>query len=269
MSLDGYLDDASPARLVLSGPEDLDRVDELRASCHAILIGAGTIRADNPRLRVRSEARREARIARGLPPDPVRVTVTGSGDLDPSARCFTDGPRLADGANFTASAGLADGASLTDGPGLAGGANFTGGAGLAGGASLADEAGGSSRAIVYVATGALAKAQRRLAEVAETVDAGDPADLRFLLADLHRRGVGRLMVEGGASILTQFLTTGLADELQLAVAPFFVGDSRAPRLAGDGHYPWNSARRARLVQVSQVGEDAVLTYALSGRYSPS
>ena len=46
----GYIDDASDRRLILSGPADLDRVDALRASCDAILVGAGTIRADNPRL---------------------------------------------------------------------------------------------------------------------------------------------------------------------------------------------------------------------------
>jgi len=61
MSLDGYLDDASSDRLILSSAADLDRVDELRAGSDAILIGAGTIRADNPRLLLRSPARREAR----------------------------------------------------------------------------------------------------------------------------------------------------------------------------------------------------------------
>ena len=53
VSIDGYLDDASPDRLILSGPEDLDEVDALRAAADAILVGAGTIRADNPRLLVR------------------------------------------------------------------------------------------------------------------------------------------------------------------------------------------------------------------------
>src|SRR5215469_10037235 len=91
VSLDGYLDDASDARLVLSGAEDLDRVDELRANSDAILVGAGTIRADNPRLLLRSQARRDARIARGVRPDPVRVTLTTTGDLDSAARIFTTG----------------------------------------------------------------------------------------------------------------------------------------------------------------------------------
>ena len=60
MSLDGYLDDASDHRLVLSNPADLDRVDAARAGCDAILVGAATVRADDPRLVVRDPARRVA-----------------------------------------------------------------------------------------------------------------------------------------------------------------------------------------------------------------
>jgi riboflavin-specific deaminase-like protein len=91
MSLDGFIDDASPRRLVLSGPADLDRVDELRASCDAILVGAGTIRADDPRLLVRSAGRRAARVAAGRPEHPLKVTLTTSGGLDPASAFFTAG----------------------------------------------------------------------------------------------------------------------------------------------------------------------------------
>jgi 5-amino-6-(5-phosphoribosylamino)uracil reductase len=89
VSVDGCLDDTSADRLVLSGPEDLDEVDELRAAADAILVGAGTIRADNPRLLVRDAARVAGRQARDLPPHPLRVTLTATGDLDPSASFFT------------------------------------------------------------------------------------------------------------------------------------------------------------------------------------
>jgi len=212
MSLDGYLDDASQTRLVLSGADDLDRVDELRASCDAILVGAGTIRADNPRLLLRSQARRDARVARGLDADPIRVVVSGSGELDPGARLFTHG---------------------------------------------------ESTRVVYVSSQALALATARLNGVAEVVAADD---LDSILADLAVRGVGRLMVEGGGSVLTQFLVGGVADELQLAIAPVFVGDSRAPRFVGDGSFPWRPDRPARLIGVHQVGQDAVLSYALSERF---
>ncbi|CAL9486998.1 hypothetical protein SUDANB6_03166 [Streptomyces sp. enrichment culture] len=85
VSLDGYLDDTGPERLLLSGPDDFDRVDEVRASADAILVGAGTIRADNPRLLVNSPERRAARIAAGKPEFPSKVAVSGSGELDPAA----------------------------------------------------------------------------------------------------------------------------------------------------------------------------------------
>ena len=64
-------------------------MDELRASADAILVGAGTIRADNPRLLVRSPARVARRVAEGKPPHPLRVTLTASGNLDPAANFFT------------------------------------------------------------------------------------------------------------------------------------------------------------------------------------
>jgi 5-amino-6-(5-phosphoribosylamino)uracil reductase len=95
-SVDGCLDDATETRLILSNDEDFDRVDEVRAGSDAIMVGAGTIRRDNPALLVRSQARRAARLARGLPASPARVTLTGTGEIDPAARFFTtgEGPRL-------------------------------------------------------------------------------------------------------------------------------------------------------------------------------
>jgi 5-amino-6-(5-phosphoribosylamino)uracil reductase len=74
------------------------------------------------------------------------------------------------------------------------------------------------------------------------------------------------MVEGGGQVHTQFLTEGLADELQLVVAPFFVGDSRAPRFVRDGRFPWNPDRRATLSEVRQIGDVVLLRYALSPRF---
>lgn len=88
VSLDGCLDDASPQRLILSGPQDLDEVDAVRARADAILVGAGTVRADNPRLLVRDRARVAARAAAGRPPHPLRVVVAGQGGLDPAALVF-------------------------------------------------------------------------------------------------------------------------------------------------------------------------------------
>jgi 5-amino-6-(5-phosphoribosylamino)uracil reductase len=216
VSLDGYLDDASEKRLVLSNAADLDEVDEVRAGCDAILVGANTIRRDNPRLLVRAAHRRNERVGRGLPPSPVKVALTSTGDLDPAGQFCT--------------------------------------------------AGESIEKLIYCATPVLGKASETLASLAAVIDGGEPLNLHRIVDDLGERGIRRLLVEGGEQILTGFLAAGLADELRLAVAPFLVGDSRAPRFTRDAAYPWRPDRPARLVEVRRIGDLAVLRYALSARF---
>jgi 5-amino-6-(5-phosphoribosylamino)uracil reductase len=214
VSLDGYLDDAGRDRLVLSPAADLDRVDAERAGCDAILVGAETVRRDDPRLLVRSDGCRAARLSRGLPATPLRVTVTRSGDLDPGARIFTE-------------------------PGAG--------------------------TLVYAASSAAGPLTEQLGHTATVVNAGPDGDLSWILDDLYARGVRRLMVEGGRRVLTQLLAADLADELQLVVAPVFVGDPRAPRFVDPGEYPFRAPHRARLAEVRQVGDAALLRYALTDR----
>ena len=216
VSLDGYLDDASGKRLVLSNAADLDEVDEVRAGCDAILVGANTIRRDNPRLLVRAPHRRDERVRRGLPPSPVKVTLTSTGDLDPGGRFFTTGESVAK--------------------------------------------------LVYCATPALCRAREHLAGLATVIDGGEPLDLHRIVDDLGARDIRRLLVEGGGQILTGFLAAGLADELRLGIAPFLVGDSRAPRFTGDAGYPWRPEHPARLASLRRIDDLAVLTYALSDRF---
>ncbi len=91
MSIDGYLDSPTVTRLPLSNDTDFDRVDAVRASCDAVLVGAATVRNDNPRLVVRSQSRRDERLARGLQSSPTKVTITCGGELDPAAQFFANG----------------------------------------------------------------------------------------------------------------------------------------------------------------------------------
>lgn len=92
-SIDGYIDDTSPDRLLLSNADDFDRVDQVRAESDAILIGGTTLRRDNPRLSVNSPERRAARVAAGKPAYPLKVTVTASGDLGRDLRFWHHGDR--------------------------------------------------------------------------------------------------------------------------------------------------------------------------------
>lgn len=66
------------------------------------------------------------------------------------------------------------------------------------------------------------------------------------------------MVEGGSTIHTQFLTAGLADEIQLAIAPFFVGDEAAPRFVQPGVFPGDAAHRMTLADARPIGDVALL-----------
>ena len=74
------------------------------------------------------------------------------------------------------------------------------------------------------------------------------------------------MVEGGGTVITAFLMAELADELQLAVAPLFVGDPLARRFVDDGPFPWTARSRARLAEVRSIGDVVLMRYALSPRF---
>ncbi|MEU3016137.1 MULTISPECIES: dihydrofolate reductase family protein [unclassified Nocardiopsis] len=91
MSIDGRIDDTGPDRLRLSNDADFAEIDELRAGCDAILVGAGTLRADDPRLLVRSPVLRERRRAQGRTENLLKAVVTRSGEIDPAARLFSTG----------------------------------------------------------------------------------------------------------------------------------------------------------------------------------
>jgi riboflavin-specific deaminase-like protein len=210
-SIDGYIDDVGPERLVLSNADDLDRVDQVRAECDAILIGATTLRRDNPRLVVHSAERRARREAAGRPAFPLRVTVTGSGDLDPELRFWHHG----------------------------------------------------GDKLVYCPDEVVPKLRERLGDRAEVAGLGNLAEM---LADLHRRGIERLMVEGGGTIHTQFLTAGLVDEIHLAVAPFLLGDPAAPRFVNPGVFPYGPGNRLMLSEARTVGDVALLRYVTPDRH---
>lgn len=214
ISLDGYLDDAGEQRLMLSGPADLDRVDDVRAESDAIMVGATTVRNDDPRLLVRSARRIAARREAGRSWSPMKVTVTEHLKLNRGSAFFAVGdvPKL-----------------------------------------------------VYCPSDQVAEADSLFGDLATVVDGGRPILMRRVAEDLSARGVRRLMVEGGGTLHHQFLTEGIADELQLVVAPFFVGDSRARRWTDDGVYRWCASRRAQLLETRTLDDVVLLRYALSAR----
>ena len=220
ISIDGYLDDTEEDRLLLSHPDDFARVDEVRASCDGILVGANTIRVDNPSLKVRSTSLIQQRMDTQRPKNPARITVTSTGNLPSSHAFFSD----------------------------------------------------SDNDVLVYAPRTISDALKKTLNhtSAQVIPIGvDSVDLPSMLIDLRKRGIKKLLIEGGERIATAVLTAGLVQELHIAVAPFFVGDSAAPRLVTPGIFLHDKNNRMHLEDTRMVGDMAVLTYKLQTLHAES
>ena len=91
-SVDGKLSTREREQVAISGPEDFDRMDALRAESDGVVVGVGTVLADDPSLTVKDAERREQRESEGRPPNPARVVT------DSRARTPTDAEILGDAA---------------------------------------------------------------------------------------------------------------------------------------------------------------------------
>jgi diaminohydroxyphosphoribosylaminopyrimidine deaminase/5-amino-6-(5-phosphoribosylamino)uracil reductase len=176
MTLDGYL--VVPGRRWVTGEPARAEVQKLRAGCDAILVGAETLRKDNPKLTVR-----KGRVGE----QPWRVVVTRSGKLPKGANLFRDRNK--------------------------------------------------ERTLVY--------RKKRWLDI---------------LKDLYRRGVSRLLVEGGAEVAGGLVKAGKVNEVVIYLAPILVGEQGKglPKIEGWADWGWNE------VVSSCAGEDLCLRGKLGG-----
>lgn len=90
MTADGKITSAGREYPRFTSDADRKTMDRLRAEADAILVGAGTVRADDPHLHVRDEEMKEYRRSLGKPDGLTAVLVTGEGSVDPGWRFFRD-----------------------------------------------------------------------------------------------------------------------------------------------------------------------------------
>jgi diaminohydroxyphosphoribosylaminopyrimidine deaminase/5-amino-6-(5-phosphoribosylamino)uracil reductase len=176
MSLDGRLTRPPGEGRWLTSAEARRHAMRLRAQVDAILVGAETLRHDNPRLTIR-----------GLPgaPQPWRVILTRSGKLPPDSHCLTD--RLAE------------------------------------------------QTLVY----------RR-------------QSLRRVLADLGRREITSVLIEGGGEVLGQAFDAHLVDKVQFYLAPLLTGGP-VRAVAGRGANSTATAAHLRQIAFEKIGRDLLVT----------
>jgi 2,5-diamino-6-(ribosylamino)-4(3H)-pyrimidinone 5'-phosphate reductase len=85
MSADGKLSTRERRQVRISGDEDFQRVDHLKADCDAVMVGIGTVLADDPSLTVKSPVLRKRRFDQGLDEHPIRIVVDSNARTPPDA----------------------------------------------------------------------------------------------------------------------------------------------------------------------------------------
>lgn len=198
-TLDGRIATRTGHARWISCDATLRLAHELRAQHDAVLVGIGTVLADDPRLTVR--------LVPGA--SPTRVILDSTLRVPLTAHILT----------------------------------------------------GNDAPTLLATTRAAATARRALiedtgAEVAIVESDGDSVSLPALLAILRERGVGSVLVEGGAAVITSFLRQGLVDRLIVCIAPKIAG--AGIEAVGDlGIRQMGDALRIRDPRIEQVGDDLI------------
>jgi riboflavin-specific deaminase-like protein len=115
--------------------------------------------------------------------------------------------------------------------------------------------------IVFTTRRAPAARIRRFSRVAEVVVLpGSTPSPRAVVAELRKRGLRKLILEGGGEVHFAFAKAGLVDEWYITVTPRLIGGRSAPSfLDGDGFLKRNHLA-LRLVSLRRVGDEIFLCY---------
>jgi diaminohydroxyphosphoribosylaminopyrimidine deaminase/5-amino-6-(5-phosphoribosylamino)uracil reductase len=167
MSLDGKIATRTGDSKWISGRESRGQVHELRGRVDAIVVGAGTVRADDPLLTARPPGPRVA----------TRVVLSTSGALPENCQLLR---------------------TVEESP-------------------------------VLIATlpGRGVELRAKCCEVLEVPEEGGRPSVRALLAELGRRRMTNLLVEGGSGVFGCFFDADLFVELHVYIAPRLIGGARA------------------------------------------
>jgi diaminohydroxyphosphoribosylaminopyrimidine deaminase/5-amino-6-(5-phosphoribosylamino)uracil reductase len=204
-SLDGRIATRTGASRWITGAPARRLVHRWRNEMDAVLVGAGTVIADDPALTCRMRGGR----------DPLRVVVDGRLRVPRGARVFS-GDMAARTLLFTA------------------------------------KRSGAKIAIL----------RRRGVEVVALPGRAGVFSLRDLLAELARRGVSSVLVEGGAGLAAALLRERAVDRLRCFLAPLLIGGDGRPMLESLGVGELGDALRCADLHVERVGDDVLLSAEL-------
>jgi diaminohydroxyphosphoribosylaminopyrimidine deaminase/5-amino-6-(5-phosphoribosylamino)uracil reductase len=117
--------------------------------------------------------------------------------------------------------------------------------------------------VILVTTKASPAARRKAlaakAEILVLPQKGGRVDLKALFKALGRRGVVRLLIEGGGEVLSGAFSEGLVRELCFIIAPVILGGRRAvSSVGGDASFLLSTAPRLKNVRTEFLGKDILV-----------
>jgi 2,5-diamino-6-(ribosylamino)-4(3H)-pyrimidinone 5'-phosphate reductase len=209
MSADGKLSTRERRQVKISGIQDFARVDRLKAGSDAIMVGIGTVLADDPSLTIKGEECKKYRRALGADEHPVRIVVDSAARIPLSASVLHKG---------------------------------------------------KGQRIVAVSKRADAGKTEALKQFATVIVTGDKeVDLMALLDELGVRGIRRIMVEGGGTLIAGLLKQGLVSEIYSYIGNIIIGGREAPTLAdGDGFISEAEFCRLALIEADRTDNGILL-----------
>ncbi len=206
-SLDGFIATHTGDSRFVTGEQNIVHLHRMRALCDVVIVGAGTVVADDPQL--------TTRLVTGA--SPLRVVIDPTRRLSPDYQVFRDG----------------------------------------------------AAPTWYVCEASRVGPQETHHGEATVVGLGEGpsgVDLADLVSRLRDRGCARIFVEGGGVTVSAFLEAGLLDRLQMAIAPFFIGDGR-PAIRLPGPDALRDCVRPRY-RVFRMGTDVLFDVDFSGPDRP-
>ncbi|TVR89554.1 MAG: RibD family protein [Spirochaetaceae bacterium] len=227
-SLDGCIATSTGDSRWISSDETLRLAHELRSEADAVLVGAGTVKADNPRLTCRISGHTS----------PLRVILDGRLSLPADSLVITS-------AHETPTYVITSDRALKKqenkvlqlrkhGVRLL---TLPGGDGNGGDSDKLSNGGGSGSG-------------------ANNGNNPDELSLHSVLELLSAEGIQRLLIEGGSGIITSFLRAGLFERLVLVTAPLIIG-AGIPAVGDMGVRKLTSALKLRPATPRLLGPDLV------------
>lgn len=218
MTADGKIDSATRKGATISSPADKARVDRMRASVDAVLVGGRTLLNEDPKLTVKSAGLRAERVQKGWSENPAKVGVVSN--LETVFEVTSKGHgRTQPLHDF-----------LTSGP---------------------------ARRIIFTTkrtpSNVISRLDKAGAEI--YVLGGKVVDLRRVMKSLYKQGIGSVLVEGGGTLIAELFRLNLVDELTIYIAPRIFGGTSAPTLVDGKGFLDDQAPRLKLDSVEKFNDE--------------